>query len=40
MANSKPDWVRWVEGKKKVCESYNGSVSIEDWHKANCPDYF
>jgi len=35
MASSKPDWVRWPEGKKKVCEKYNGSEGIEDWHKAH-----
>jgi hypothetical protein len=31
-ANSKPDWVRWPEGKKSVHEDY-GEASIEEWHK-------
>lgn len=29
---SKPDWVRWPEGKKSVYERY-GITSIEGWHK-------
>ncbi|KAI5808851.1 Mss4-like protein [Peziza echinospora] len=33
--DSKPTWVRWPEGSKKVCEGYNGEVSIEVWHKEN-----
>lgn len=32
MAGSKPDWVRWPEGKKSVHDSYGGD-SLEDWHK-------
>lgn len=31
-ADSKPDWVRWPEGKKSVHENY-GENSIEGWHK-------
>lgn len=31
-ANSKPDWVRWPEGKKHVYQNYGGD-SIESWHK-------
>ncbi|KAI9762694.1 MAG: hypothetical protein M4579_000312 [Chaenotheca gracillima] len=31
-ANSKPDWVRWPEGKKHVYQNY-GPDSIEGWHK-------
>jgi len=30
--NSKPDWVRWPEGKKSIHEDY-GENSIEEWHK-------
>jgi hypothetical protein len=32
MANSKPAWVRWPEGKKQVHDTY-GEASIEGWHK-------
>ena len=32
LGNSKPDWVRWPEGKKQVYEVY-GEDSIEGWHK-------
>ena len=32
MANSKPAWVRWPEGKKTIHENY-GRDSIEGWHK-------
>ena len=32
MAGSKPDWVRWPEGKKSVHDIY-GDDSLEDWHK-------
>ncbi|KAF8474748.1 DUF636 domain-containing protein [Kalaharituber pfeilii] len=32
-ADSKPVWVRWPEGDKKVCTGYNGDESIESWHK-------
>lgn len=32
-ADSKPAWVRWLEGKKTVHEHYNGETSIEGWHK-------
>jgi len=35
LANSKPKWVRWPEGKKSVHEVYNGEESIEGWHKRN-----
>ena len=31
-ADSKPDWVRWPEGKKSIHEHY-GEASIESWHK-------
>jgi hypothetical protein len=31
--DSKPEWVRWPEGKKVVCEGFNGDTSIEGWHK-------
>ncbi|KAI9801008.1 MAG: hypothetical protein M1825_003542 [Sarcosagium campestre] len=31
-ANSKPDWVRWPQGRKKVYQDY-GPESIENWHK-------
>ncbi|KAF7884465.1 uncharacterized protein EAF02_004801 [Botrytis sinoallii] len=30
--DSKPEYVRWPEGKKKVYEGY-GEFSIEEWHK-------
>lgn len=39
LAGSKPNWVRWPEGEKKVCETYNGSVGIEDWHRENYDKY-
>lgn len=32
LGSSKPDWVKWPEGKKSVNEVYGGS-SIEEWHK-------
>lgn len=32
LANSKPAWVRWPEGKKSVHDVY-GDDSIEGWHK-------
>ncbi|GFF39295.1 hypothetical protein IFM46972_05834 [Aspergillus udagawae] len=32
LANSKPSWVRWPEGKKSVHDVY-GDDSIEGWHK-------
>lgn len=32
--DSKPDWVRWPEGKKQVHEAY-GETSLEGWHKKN-----
>lgn len=32
--DSKPDWVRWPEGKKEVHDVF-GKYSIADWHKAN-----
>ncbi|CAD6446679.1 69704f58-3d86-432e-a04b-dbbf46f1ec84-CDS [Sclerotinia trifoliorum] len=32
--DSKPEYVRWPEGKKKVYEGY-GDFSIEEWHKKN-----
>jgi len=35
MANSKPAWVRWPEGKKNVHEEYGNDGSIEEWHKRN-----
>ncbi|PSS20160.1 hypothetical protein M430DRAFT_101080, partial [Amorphotheca resinae ATCC 22711] len=34
MNNSKPDWVRWPEGKKTIYETY-GETSLEGWHKKN-----
>lgn len=30
--DSKPDWVRWPEGKKNIHVHY-GETSIEGWHK-------
>ncbi|KAI9644705.1 hypothetical protein NHQ30_006731 [Ciborinia camelliae] len=30
--DSKPEYVRWPEGKKKIYEGY-GEFSIEGWHK-------
>ncbi|KAH8808404.1 DUF636 domain protein [Xylogone sp. PMI_703] len=30
--DSKPDWVRWPEGKKQVHQNF-GTDSIEGWHK-------
>lgn len=30
--DSKPDWVRWPEGKKKTYQAFGGD-SIESWHK-------
>lgn len=30
--DSKPDWVRWPEGKKEVHQAF-GEESIESWHK-------
>lgn len=38
MEASKPEWVRWPEGKKKVFEGYP-DMSIADWHKNNYPKY-
>jgi hypothetical protein len=32
LGDSKPDWVRWPEGKKTVYPHY-GNHSIEEWHK-------
>lgn len=32
LAESKPAWVRWPEGKKSVHEHYN-RYSLEEWHK-------
>lgn len=32
LAESKPEWARWPEGKKSVHAVY-GEDSIEDWHK-------
>ncbi|MCJ1227134.1 hypothetical protein MMC12_003789 [Toensbergia leucococca] len=32
MAGSKPEWVRWPEGKKSVHEEYGGQ-SLEEWHR-------
>lgn len=32
MESSKPEWVRWPEGKKKVFDKY-AEQSIADWHK-------
>ncbi|KFY29834.1 hypothetical protein V494_08453 [Pseudogymnoascus sp. VKM F-4513 (FW-928)] len=31
LEESKPKWVRWPEGKKKVVKQYD--LSLEDWHK-------
>jgi hypothetical protein len=31
--DSKPEWVRWPEGKKQVFQAFNGNVSIDQWHK-------
>mgnify|MGYP001597247319 FL=1 len=31
LEGSKPKWVRWPEGKKKVVKQYD--LSLEDWHK-------
>jgi len=31
-ANSKPEWVRWPEGKKSVHQDF-GEDSLEGWHK-------
>lgn len=33
MGDSKPEYVRWPEGKKSVHERFNGETSIEGWHK-------
>lgn len=30
--DSKPEWVRWPEGKKEVFEEFGGD-SIEGWHR-------
>lgn len=30
--DSKPEWVRWPEGKKEVHQGF-GKASIEGWHK-------
>jgi hypothetical protein len=32
LANSKPNWARWPEGKKSIHDVY-GDDSIEGWHK-------
>jgi len=32
--NSKPEYVRLPEGKKKVYQDY-GPDTLEDWHKKN-----
>ena len=32
MEGSKPDWVRWPEGKKSVHDLYSQD-SLEEWHK-------
>ena len=32
MAESKPEYVRWPEGKKKVFEKYP-KESLEEWHR-------
>lgn len=31
--NSKPKWVRWPEGKKKVYQNFGSDGSIDEWHK-------
>lgn len=38
MEASKPEWVRWPEGKKNVFEGYP-DMSIADWHKKHYPKY-
>jgi len=30
--DSKPEWVRWPEGKKSVHQGF-GEDSLEEWHK-------
>lgn len=32
--DSKPEYVRWPEGKKQVHDGY-GQFSIDEWHKEN-----
>ncbi|KAK2755894.1 hypothetical protein FQN54_005690 [Arachnomyces sp. PD_36] len=31
--DSKPKWVRWPEGEKKVHQGFGSDGSIEEWHK-------
>lgn len=38
MEDSKPAWVRWPEGKKKVFKEYP-DMSIKEWHEKHYPKY-